>query len=606
MAGVLKETGAIKDYWLEPDSRKVEPKALAVTDLGGKVLERVPYTAGAGLELRATAGRRHGILIDFGREVGGYPHLGFGTGKCRRVGVQAFESIEHLVKPLLAEGFAITDPAVYYRHFKARPESGVELPHCGGFRYLWLYPECPGRVTVRDVWVDYTPYLTTDIGACGYFLSSDELLNRAWFAGLHTLEMCTVDPALGGIKGDQPIGKGDWVLVDGAKRDRLIWTADISPMAVAAYVSNNNTGAVRDSLFSLAEYQEKNGYIPACSPGPLTGRIAGGFFGDYVAWWVVTLYQYYVHTGDRETLEEVFPTVKRALHYLHSQCRGGLFRQTPLNMMEWCFTVFRLGKPTYTNVMYYWALNSASFLAHEIGEEEVSIGYVSRAFRLNEAVERELFDDERGVFVDTTTDRGRVPQDGNSLAIISSLVSEPSVASSILRCFSESLWEEWGSTNVDIPYYRLTPGLQPHNKRVIPFMNNYEVLARFMSGDNHGAMELIRRCWGTMVQSEPGTTFWEWIGRKGNVNGRFCSLCHGWSVGVVPLLTKFVLGIRPAGAGYRRYKVDPRLVELEWVEGRVPVMGEFIEARAERKKNGEVKVSVKAPAGVELEGDAGA
>ncbi|MBU4194243.1 MAG: hypothetical protein KKE79_08285 [Actinobacteria bacterium] len=605
MAGVLKEKGMIKGYWLEPDSRRVEPEALAVTTLGGKVLQRVPYSDAAGLELRASASRRHGILVDFGREVGGFPHLVFGSGKCRRVAVQAIESMEHMVKPVLAEGAAIADPLIYLHHLKALPGRHVDLPHCGGFRYIWLYPEHPGRVTLREVWVDYTPYLTTDKDACGYFLSSDDLLNRAWFAGLHTLEMCTVDPALGGIHGKHRIGEGEWVLVDGARRDRLIWTADISPMAVATYVSNNNTRAVRDSLLSLVAHQEKNGYIPACSPGPLTGRIAGSFFGDYVAWWVVTLYQYYTHTGDRETVGELFPAIKRALHYLHSQCSRGLFRQTPFNMMEWCFTVFRLGKPMYTNVMYYWALNSASFLAHEIGEEDVSIGYVSRAYRLSEAIERELFDEELGVFIDTTADRGRVPQDGNSLAIISSLVSEPDVAKSILHRFRESLWEEWGSTNVDVPYYRLTPGLQPHNKRVIPFMNNYEALARFISGDDQGALELVRRCWGTMVQSEPGTTFWEWMGRTGGVDGRLCSLCHGWSSGVVSLLSKFVLGIRPVGVGYGRYRVDPCLVDLEWVEGRVPVEGGFVEVRAEKKKKGGVEVNARAPRGIEIEGITG-
>ena len=601
MAGVLKETGAIKEYWLEPDSRRVEPEALAVTSLGGKVLERVPYSDSAGLELRASVGRRHGILVDFGREVGGYPHLVCGSGNCRRVAVQAFESTEHLVNPVLAEGMAIADPLVYLQHFKARTGRKIDLPHCGGFRYLWLYPERPGRVTLRDAWVDYTPYLTTDKDACGYFLSSDDLLNRIWFAGLHTLEMCTVDPALGGIHGKQRVGEGDWVLVDGARRDRMIWSADLSPMAVATYVSNNNTRAVKDSLLSLAAYQEKNGYIPACSPGPLAGRIVGGFFGDYVAWWIATLYQYYIHTGDRETVVELFPVMKRALHYLHSQCSGGLYRQTPLNMMEWCYSVFRLGKPVYTNVMYYWALNSASFLAHEIEEEDVSIGYVSRAFRLGEAIERELFDEALGVFIDTTTDRGRIPQDGNSLAIVSSLVSEPDVATSILQRFRESLWEEWGSTNVDVPYYRLTPGLQPHNKRVIPFMNNYEALARFVSGDYHGAMELVRRCWGTMVQSEPGTTFWELMGRTGGVGGHLHSLCHGWSSGVVPLLSKFVLGIRPVGVGYGRYMVDPRLMELEWVEGRVPVDGGFVEVRAERNRKGDVKVNARAPAGTKIE-----
>lgn len=447
----------------------------------------------------------------------------------------------------------------------------------------------------------YTPHIPPDPDSCGYFLSSDDTLNRAWFAGLHTVEMCTVDPALGGRRSNHRIGQGDWVLIDGAKRDRLIWTGDISPMGAAIYVSDFNTAAVRDSLTSLSSQQRGDGYIPGCSPATGLGRVASGFFGDYVAWWIITLYQYYLHTGDSETLEAEMPVVKKALGYLHKQCRGGLYRQNPLNMFEWCFTVLRRGKPSYTNILYYWALNCASFLAYEIGDEETSSGCVSRAFRLGEVIVRELWDMERGVFVDSTSDRRRSPQDANSLAIVSGLIGEPETANGMLDYMRERLWEEWGSANVDFPYYRLTPGLPAHNRRVVPFMNNYEALARLMAGDDGGAMELIRRCWGNMVDREPATTFWEWTGRHGEVDNHFTSLCHGWSAGVVPLLSKFVLGIRPAAVAYRRYRFDPRPCGLEWVEGRVPVPGGFIEARVERKgESYEQKVS--APGGITVVG----
>jgi len=597
LAGILKETASVKDYWLEPDSRTVEPRTLSVTTLSGKVQGSVGYSEGAGLELKFTATSHKGILVDFGKEVGGYPRLTFGTGGCGRVGAQAVESISHLQNALVAEVSSLADPVIYCHHFKAREGVRVEMPHCGGFRYLWIYPVLPGRVTLADVAVSYTPHVA-DPGSSGYFLSSDDRLNRAWYAGLHTVQMCTIDPALGGADSRHRIGRSDWVIVDGARRDRLVWTADLAPAGAAVYTSFNESGAIRDSLLSLSRFQEKSGYIPACSPGPIPARVASGFFGDYVAWWVVVIYQYFMHTGDIDLVRELFPVIKRALAYLHGQTRGGLFRQTPLNMWEWCFTVFRLGKPAYTNVMYYWALNCASSIAHEIGETDVSIGFVSRAFRLGEAIERALFDEGKGAFVDTTADRGRVPQDANALAIVAGLSGDPQTSRRILDYMRDHLWVDWGSTNVDVPYYRLTPGLQPHNKRVVPFMNNYEVLARFAAHDDAGALELLRRCWGGMVVTEPGTTFWEWSGKNGGVDGHLTSLCHGWSAGVVPLLSKYVLGLRPSGPGYRSYVFDPRPSGLDWVEGRVPVRDGFIEARIERKKGGGYARSCRAPKGM--------
>ena len=597
MAELLKESNAIKQYWLEPASRVVEPESLSVTTIGGKVIDTMPYSERAGLELRLTATSRTAILADFGREVGGYPSLTFGTGHCHRVGVQGVESSSHLLSPLIAEPAALADPVVYYRHFKAREGARVELPHCGGFRYLWIYPERHCRATLKEISVSYTPHIAQP-ESCGYFMSSDDLLNRIWYAGLHTLEMCVIDPGLGGPDSRHRLGNAAWLLVDGAKRDRLVWTADLAPAGAALYTSFGETDIIRDSLMSLSDFQEKNGYIPACSPGPLPARVAGSFLADYVAWWVVTLSQYHLHTGDSDLVRELFVVMKRALAYLHGQCRGGLFRQTPRNMFEWCFTVMRLGKPSYTNVMYYWALNGAAVMAHAIGEEDLSIGYVSRAFRLSEAIERELMDRERGVLLDTTADPGRVPQDANALAIISGLIEDPREARRTLEYLRSSMWVDWGSTNVDVPYYRLTPGHPPHNKRVIAFMNNYEALARFAAGDDDGAMELIRRCWGNMVSKEPATTFWEWAGKDGDADGHLTSLCHAWSAGVTALLSKYVLGIRPRDPAYRSFAFDPHPCGLEWAEGRIPVGGGFIEARIEKKKNGEYETRIKSPKGV--------
>jgi hypothetical protein len=71
---------------------------------------------------------------------------------------------------------------------------------------------------------------------------ADELINRIWYAGAYTAQLCTIDPHYGNslnffgvIDGSQTIdGSIPWwsnstiansssVLVDGPKRDRLVW-----------------------------------------------------------------------------------------------------------------------------------------------------------------------------------------------------------------------------------------------------------------------------------------------------------------------------------------------------------------------------------------------
>jgi hypothetical protein len=109
----------------------------------------------------------------------------------------------------------------------------------------------------------------------------------------------------------------------------------------------------------------------------------------------------------------------------------------------------------------------------------------------------------------------------------------------------------------------------------------------------------MRRCWGNMLDHDPGT-FWEWVGKDGTPDSRFSSLCSSWSTGMTWLLTKYVLGIRPARAGYRTFRFDPELAGLEWAEGRIPVPGGFIEARVETSAKGITK-RVSAPEGLEQE-----
>jgi len=597
---VLKEREAVKDFWLEPSRRKVYPKAVGVTDLRGRVTEWVSYSNGRERLVVLKPLRANGLLLDFGVEVGGYPRFLIKSEGGHTLGLQAVESVQHILKPIISRTLTGKDPGVRDYRVKIKNGSVTEVKHCGGFRYLWLYPLSAGAARLEEAWVEYTAHIPESQDLTGYFLCDDETLNKAWFAGLHTIEMCTIDPRLGGIDSSKRIGDGQWVLINGAKRDRLIWSADLSLMGAAQYMSVYNTDAVRDSLISLAVGQRKDGYIPACSMiSPFTTMLSS-LFGDYVAWWIITFYQYYLHTSDIETTRELFSVVKRALSYLHSQTKGGLFRQSPSNSAEWCFSVLRRGKPSYTNILYYWALNCASFLAYELDEGDFSAGCVSRAYRLGEAIFRELWDSRNGVFIDTSENRRRVPQDANCLSIISGLVNEPDETNKILGYIRKSMWEPWGSMNVDSPYFPfLSSTLIPHNRKVIPFMNNFEALARFMAKDNEGAMELIRRCWGNMVENESGSTFWEWVETGGKIPSHPVSLCHGSSAGIVPLLSKFVLGIRPVGVGYKKCRFDPRCERFEWVEGRVPTPCGFIEARVERRGDS-LKKKYKAPKGIEI------
>lgn len=62
---------------------------------------------------------------------------------------------------------------------------------------------------------------------------------------------------------------------------------------------------------------------------------------------------------------------------------------------------------------------------------------------------------------------------------------------------------------------------------------------------------------------------------------RFKSKAHGWATVVVPLLSKYVLGVAPTSPGFATWSVKPSVGYLEWARGVVPVPGTGEDTRAE-------------------------
>ena len=101
-------------------------------------------------------------------------------------------------------------------------------------------------------------------------------------------------------------------------------------------------------------------------------------------------------------------------------------------------------------------------------------------------------------------------------------------------------------------------------------MNAFDAIARFHTGYDIDAIDLIRRCWGDMVNKDPNYTTWEWIGKDGDPDAAFTSLAHAWSAGASFILSEWVLGVVPLEAGYKSYKIEPHTASLGWAQGAIP------------------------------------
>jgi hypothetical protein len=143
-----------------------------------------------------------------------------------------------------------------------------------------------------------------------------------------------------------------------------------------------------------------------------------------------------------------------------------------------------------------------------------------------------------------------------------------SQAVSALAYITRTMSRPWGNTMVDSRAWGY-PGWAGGPEVVFPFMSYYEVLARFATGEDGSALELIRREWGWMLEHGPGT-MWETIGPEGRAPvATVPSYDHGWSSGAAPALTGWVLGVLPTSPGFATFSVIPHPAYLTSAEGEV-------------------------------------
>lgn len=539
-------TPALDRYVVAPDDRMVPPESVVRADAnGGRIDDPDGLLAagGAATYIERFSGGDPAIVLDFGKVVSGRVHIVTGASNQPPVQIAASEALQFLSR----------DGDVTWgtqRPYGWQPDRSGDAFVSGQltFRYLMLYLTGNGYVEIDQVVLEFTPFQGTPDTYAGCFESSDDELNRIWYAGAYTLELNTVGT-----------DSGEWRILDGAKRDRAVWIGDLAVAARIEYATHNKPVAIRDSLASMADLQRPDGTIP-----PSSFLDHSLILYDYYAWWVVAFAEYYLYTGDEQFANDYYGYMQRQLEWFVSRTgpNGLIVKDAGI---EWAFTLGRNGEVTYINAVYYNALVVAAQMAELLGRDGDAAVWRDRAAGIKSAINQRLWDAGRGVYVDSDLDRNHVPQDANALAVLYGIASGDQ-ARSILDYLQRTMWTPFGATNVDVPYGH---GLI-HDKRIWPFIGYFEVEARFASGADASAYELLRREWGQMLRSDPGSTMWEWMRADGSIENGFASLAHAWSGGVTASLTEHTLGIQRTGPRYTTFDAVPATGDLSWARGRVP------------------------------------
>ncbi len=553
----------VDSYNLSPASRILSPAA--VLRSYGQI-----DSANAVLSSRATklTGQGSYLVLDFGKEVGGIVTLRFGAASDKAQTLALAFSESSLYTGLESDQSNSLNAPDGSLSVNVTPYGQYVMPAAalrGAFRYLTIGLMTSGSVEVDSVRLHFTaaPALSDLRAYSGSFQSSDDLLNRIWYAGAYTVQMDTIDPSQGrvwpppasGWQNNGVSGSGTTILTDGAKRDRLVWPGDLGISALTAYLSTGDTLSVKNDLETLFAHQDAAGGLPYVGPEVNSGTVSD----TYHLWTLNAVVDYYLYSGDRAWLIERWPQLQRAIQFSTAKIDAhGLFTVTLTE--DWGRQVPG-GEEISANSLLFHVLQGAGYLATVVGDSASATLYDNQANSLRAAIQSLLWDSSAGLYRDIPGS-SLYPQDGNAMALWFGVPDSASVRSQI----SASLRRRWNSFGAVSPE---RPG------SIATFPGSMEVLAHFAAGEDSNALDLIRLEWGYMLASPLGTgsSFWEGYLQDGSFDygGPYMSLAHGWATGPTAALTQYVAGIAPGLSSAVQFHFIPHLGGLSHVSATLPL-----------------------------------
>jgi hypothetical protein len=357
-------------------------------------------------------------------------------------------------------------------------------------------------------------------------------------------------------------------LWDGIKRDRLVWVGDMHPEVMTILSVFGYNEVVPKSLDLIRDITKLPEYMNGIS--------------SYSMWWILIHYQWYLNNGYLAYLQENQEYIYSLLDLLEKKMDvDGKENLDGMRFLDW---------PTSPNTEAIHAgLQSMMVMTFDAGQKIATI----------------LRNKEKATQYTQTVQslKKHVPdannnKSGAALLALSGLVDAKDINKMLLAV-------------------NPTEGISS-------FYGYYVLQARAMSGDYEGALDVIRKYWGGMIDLG-ATTFWEdfdmkWMENAGRIDeiipagkvdvhaqyGNYCykglrnSFCHGWASGPTAWLSQHVLGITVLEAGCRKIKIEPHLGDLKWVEGTYPTPLGVIYVKHVKQADGSLKSTIKAPNGVKI------
>ena len=429
----------------------------------------------------------------------------------------------------------------------------------------------------------------------GAFFCGDHQLNRLWETAAETVSACTTD-----------------IFTDCPWRERLFYCNDYYIENRTALKMFGDKRIHERAMRMIFSSRRSDDLFTSCAPsmaGEITDETQTDFHvilsGNLTL--PAVLKDYYMHTADGEAVEKYFPQLRRMMARFSSwKDEKGILRP-PLkywNFFDWSFELNGMtfsGKRTaLLNFLYIIAGRAMLFLARErnlpfdLDESDLDA-------MMTQTI-KAFYRPEENIFVNTC--------------------EEPAAPPEVLKTLGVPLQHDFAITRSSRLVHAMAALAGAENSMCAPLADEtfltpelyyciFLLDAMESTGNYSGALQLIRRHWGPMLDT--GTpTLWEngvhKIGKEGF--GGSASLCHGFSSAPAAFLQSAVLGVAPLAPGFSRFRFAPCTPEIGFAQGTVPTPHGAIRC-SWRLEKGQIsaelhvpeKCSAETPAGVFTRGD---
>ncbi len=472
----------------------------------------------------------NGELIDFGKETFGFLQLKgisgkgminiyYGESKDEALDTENCETLDKL----FVDENTVTDIAL------AKTTTANDIytfENSKAFRYVFITKEY--GVNYDDV---YMLYEYKPVRYRGSFRSNDEELNDIWKVAEYTMHLTTRE-----------------FFIDGIKRDRWTWSGDAYQSYLMNYYLFFDTQTVRNTIWLLR------------GKDPVTSHI--NTILDYTFFWFISIYDYYLFTGDKHFIPQIYPRMQTLMNYV-------LARTNKNGMVEgltgdWVFVDWadgymdKHGELSFEQILFCKSLETMTLCAALACNSADHYKYEKLAADLRTKLLPAFWDKTKKALVHNrikNIPQKQVTRYANMFAVFFNYLSE------------EQKREIKNSVLLNNSVMAITT----------PYMRFYELEALCTLGEHEQVMKELKTYWGGMIR-EGATSFWEkynptdkgsqHLAMYGRPYGK--SLCHAWGASPIYLLGKYYLGIQPVQPGYSEFSITPNLGGLQWMEGTVP------------------------------------